>query len=86
MVIDPKISVVLAVFNGQESLNDTLASLLNQEFQDFEIIAVNDGSTDATASCLNTFKKDPRVKIINQAHSGLTRALIASIFAFSSSA
>ena len=48
-LIDPnKISVVLPVFNGQSFLKEAIDSILEQSFQDFEFIIINDGSTDNT--------------------------------------
>lgn len=53
-----KISVVLAVLNGEESLEDSIKAILNQEYpaSDFELVTVNDGSTDSTLEIMNSFK------------------------------
>lgn len=72
-----KLSVVMAVFNGAPALVPTLDSILGQTERDFELILVDDGSTDATASILNDYaSRDARVRVITQANAGLTRALI----------
>lgn len=72
------ISVVMAVYNGAARLEPTIASILAQTESDFELIIVDDGSTDETAAILReTAASDPRVRILTQQNTGLTRALIA---------
>ncbi len=72
-----KLSVVMAVFNGASAIAATLDSILGQTERDFELIAVDDGSTDATPSILaDHAARDPRIRVIRQANAGLTRALI----------
>jgi len=44
----PKVSVVMSVYNGESYLNDSISSILEQSFKDFEFIIINDGSTDGT--------------------------------------
>lgn len=70
-----KLSVVMAVFNGAASLPSTLESILTQTERDFELIVIDDGSTDATPSILAA-TNDPRLRVITQTNVGLTRALI----------
>ena len=70
-----KLSVVMAVFNGASALAATLDSILAQTERDFELIVVDDGSTDATPSIL-AGTTDPRMRVITQANGGLTRALM----------
>ncbi len=61
----PKVSVVMAVYNGERYLRETVESLLGQSYADFELIIVDDASTDNTGSILDEFKKiDPRVRVI----------------------
>ena len=62
---NPKISVVLAVYNGEEYLKKAIQSILDQTFSDFELIVVDDGSTDDTESVLNSFSDDRIVRIKN---------------------
>jgi glycosyltransferase involved in cell wall biosynthesis len=72
-----KLSVVMAVFNGAAALPATLDSILMQTERDFELIVVDDGSTDATPSILTDYAtRDARLQVITQANAGLTRALI----------
>ena len=72
-----KLSVVMAVYNGAPALAATLDSILAQTERDFELVAIDDGSTDATPSILADYaSRDARVRVIAQANAGLTRALI----------
>ena len=65
------ISIIMPVYNIEKYLKECLDSLVNQTFKDFEIICVNDGSTDSSHSILNEYaKKDLRFKIINQENAG----------------
>lgn len=58
------ISVVMAVYNGEAYLAQTIQSVLNQTYSRFEFLIVNDCSTDRTAEILRSFR-DPRIKILN---------------------
>ncbi|MDP9190840.1 MAG: glycosyltransferase [Acidobacteriota bacterium] len=72
-----KLSVVMAVLNGADALAATLDSILGQTERDFELIVVDDGSTDATPSILAEYAaRDARIRVIAQENAGLTRALI----------
>lgn len=74
--MNPKISIIMSVFNGQEYLKESIESILNQTYKDFEFIIVDDGSTDKTGEILKEYKKDPRIKIItNERNIGLTKSL-----------
>jgi len=62
---NPTISVVMTVYNGERFLAESIKSVLNQTFQDFELIIVNDGSTDKTEEIIKDFmKKDKRIVYI----------------------
>jgi glycosyltransferase involved in cell wall biosynthesis len=72
-----KISVVMAVFNGAETISGTMASILGQSERDFEVIVIDDGSTDDTPRLLAEIAhSDERVRVMTQPNAGLTRALI----------
>ena len=64
-----KISVILPVFNGEKYIKKAIESVLNQNFNDFELIIVNDGSTDNTLKIINSFD-DERIKVLNQLNQG----------------
>jgi glycosyltransferase involved in cell wall biosynthesis len=67
------------VYNGEKFLKNSIESILNQAFSDFELIIVNDGSTDHTPEIISSYK-DPRIKIINNEQNvGLPRSLNKAI-------
>lgn len=70
----PTVSVVLSVRNGGRDLPRALGTILNQSFADFELIAINNGSTDETGAYLDSIS-DPRVRVFHQADAGLAAAL-----------
>jgi len=72
----PKISVVMAVFNGERYLIEAVESILHQSFRDFEFIILNDGSTDESGEILRRFaKRDSRIRLFNGERRGLTCCL-----------
>lgn len=73
----PKISVLMSVYNGAKYLEESIASLLGQTFPDFELILIDDGSTDHSLKIIKRFAQcDHRIRIlINPQNLGLTRAL-----------
>ena len=65
------VSVVMPVYNGEIFLKQTIGSLLNQSFSNFEIICVDDGSTDQSLALLKTFsEQDNRVKVFTKENGG----------------
>lgn len=73
----PDISVVMGVYNGADHLCETLDSILAQEGVAFEVIVVNDGSTDQSAKILEEYaSRDERLRVFEQENQGLTRSLI----------
>ena len=70
------ISVVIPAYNAEETLKETVGSVLNQTFQNFEIIIIDDGSTDSTAQIANEFvKNDHRCKYVYQKNKGQPSAM-----------
>ena len=69
----PFFSVVIPLFNKEKYIENTLKSVFNQTFQDFEIIIVNDGSTDNSTSIVSEIK-DPRIAIITSKNKGVSHA------------
>ena len=66
--IAPEISVVMAVYNGERYLKDTMDSILSQSFSSFELIVINDASTDSTPELLQEYAaSDDRVKVYTNA-------------------
>jgi glycosyltransferase involved in cell wall biosynthesis len=69
----PKVSVVCIVYNSMAYLPDTIASVLNQTFTDFELIIVNDGSTDHVIAWVSELD-DPRIQLITKPNQGIAQA------------
>jgi len=73
----PLVSVVMGVRNSADSLAGTLASLTDQTGVDFEIVVVNDGSSDTTGAILAELAgRDRRLRVLTRPAQGLTRSLI----------
>ena len=67
----PLTSVVMTVFNGERFLREAIDSILSQTFSDFELLVINDGSTDGTAAILDSYARaDPRVRVHHEEHKG----------------
>ena len=66
----PTISVVVPVYNAERTILETIASVQEQTFSDFEVIVINDGSTDRTLELLNTVQ-EPRLKVFSYSNGGL---------------
>lgn len=73
----PFFSVVIPCFNRRDLVNATLESVFAQSFTDFEVIVVDDGSTDGTFEMIEAWT--PRVKVIRQANGGAARARNAGL-------
>lgn len=71
----PKISVITSVFNAEETIKDSVESILGQTFSDFEFIIVDDGSTDNSFDIIERIK-DPRIVCLkNESNIGLSASL-----------
>ncbi len=73
-MVNPLISVVMSVYNGEEYLHLAIDSILNQSLKDFEFIIVNDGSTDKSLEIIKGVSDD-RIVLIDQPNTGLSKAL-----------
>lgn len=70
-----KFSIIIPIYNVEAYLTDCLNSVLNQTWNDFEVICINDGSTDKSLQIAEEFaSKDKRIKIISQPNGGLSAA------------
>jgi glycosyltransferase involved in cell wall biosynthesis len=72
-VSPPLVSVIVPAFNAAQTLPDTLDSILAQTFRNFELIVVDDGSTDGTRTLLERVR-DPRMRVIGGSNRGLAAA------------
>lgn len=70
----PLISVIVTCYNKEEIIADCIESILNQNLQDYELIVVDDGSTDGSFGLINQFRGDPKLKIIRTDHMGIPGA------------
>ena len=75
---NPLISVLLPVYNAQDYLRESIDSILGQTFTDFELIIINDGSTDGSKAIMDSYA-DPRIMIIDQENAGLPVSLNRAI-------
>lgn len=72
----PLISIVMPVYNAEAFLIDSVASLVEQSERDWELICVNDGSTDSSGRILDWFaQQDARIQVIHQPNAGIVEAL-----------
>jgi glycosyltransferase involved in cell wall biosynthesis len=72
----PSITVLLAVYNGQQYLREAVESVLTQTFSDFEFLIIDDGSTDNSLKILQDYAaKDSRIRIVSRPNKGLTNTL-----------
>ena len=69
-----KISILLPVFNCGLYIKSAIQSIINNSFENYEIIVINDGSTDNTLDIIKQFN-DSRIKIYNKENSGLVETL-----------
>jgi len=80
MSVSPLISVVMAVYNGECYLHESIQSILNQTYSNFEFIIINDGSTDLSPKIINRYANDDlRIITINQENKGLSYSLNAGL-------
>jgi hypothetical protein len=75
----PQVSVVIPVWNGECYLKQAIESILAQDFVDFELIVIDDGSTDRSAEIVTAFAHDPRVALHKQANAGVVAARNAGL-------
>lgn len=68
------ISVVIPLYNKEKTVARALRSVLAQTFQDFEVVVVNDGSTDNSVQVVASIGGDPRIKLVNQPNAGVAAA------------
>ncbi|GGD03496.1 glycosyltransferase family 2 protein [Hyunsoonleella pacifica] len=68
------ITVVIPLYNKAHTITRTLDTVLNQTYKEFEVVIINDGSTDDGVSVIQNFTTDSRVKIINQSNQGVSVA------------
>lgn len=70
----PFFSIIIPLYNKEKYIQNTLNCVFKQVFSDFEVIVINDGSTDGSLAILNQFTNDSRLKIIHQENQGVSAA------------
>lgn len=76
----PQISIIMPVYNSKEYLLDTVQTILDQDFQAYEIILIDDGSTDGSSEiCDKLQEKDKRIRVIHQKNGGICAARNAGL-------
>ena len=79
MTASPKVSIILPTYNRADVLGRAVDSVLRQSFTDWELILIDDGSTDGTAGLLRTLSRDPRIRVLRQANAGVYHARNAGL-------
>jgi predicted O-linked N-acetylglucosamine transferase (SPINDLY family)/cellulose synthase/poly-beta-1,6-N-acetylglucosamine synthase-like glycosyltransferase len=74
------VSVIMTTYNHEKYIGESIASILDQTFKEFELIIINDGSRDRTAEIIETFD-DPRIRYIYQENQGVSTATNNGIIA-----
>jgi glycosyltransferase involved in cell wall biosynthesis len=78
----PLVSILLPCYNAEKTLAEALESIANQTLSDYEVVAVDDGSTDGTLHLLEDWaRRDGRIRVISGAHGGILAALNAGLAA-----
>lgn len=71
---DVKVTVLMPAYNAGNFIAEAIQSVLNQTFRDFELLIINDGSTDNTAQIVRSFH-DEGIKLVEQNNLGIAAAL-----------
>ena len=73
--VQPTVSIILPVYNGEKTLARCMGSILNQTYRDFELLVVDDGSQDGSGMLCDQYAaKDARVRVIHQENAGVSAA------------
>jgi len=73
----PLVSIVMPVYNSERYIGCAIASVLNQTYENLELILINDGSTDNSLEVCNRYaSRDKRVRLETAEHKGITPTLI----------
>lgn len=73
--MNEKVSIITPCYNGAKYIGETIESVMAQDYEDWEMIIVNDGSSDNSAEVIRQYTaKDPRIRLINQKNGGSANA------------
>lgn len=71
--MNPKVSIIIPIYNAEKHLRRCVDSVLKQDFEDFELILMNDGSRDSSGMICDTYaEKDGRVRVVHKENSGVS--------------
>jgi glycosyltransferase involved in cell wall biosynthesis len=79
----PAVSVIMPVFNVERYVEAALESVLAQTWRDFEVLVIDDGSTDASVRLVERYTRDPRVRVLHKSNGGISSARNAALRAAS---
>src|ERR1700722_365222 len=74
----PRVTVLMPAYNAGKYIGEAIRSVLDQSFRDFELLIVNDGSTDNTKTVVSSFA-DNRIRVLEQSYKGISVALNAGL-------
>ncbi len=78
--MSPAVSVIIPSFNAELYIAEAIDSVIKQTFTDWELIVVDDGSTDRTVDAIQPFLEDPRIRLLRKANGGVASARNLGIF------
>jgi len=67
----PRVSIIISAFNTEKFIRETLDSVFNQTYRDYELILINDGSTDSTGIITEEYAHRPSVRVFHQENKGI---------------
>lgn len=70
----PEVSIIMPVYNAEAYVEKAVQSILRQSFEDFELIVVDDGSSDDSMTIVSEYASDPRIKILRNGNEGVSAA------------
>ena len=71
--MEPTVSIIVPVYNAENTIPRCIESILNQEYSDFELLLVNDGSTDGSGAVCDTYAaRDARIRVIHKENTGVS--------------
>ena len=70
----PQFSVVIPLYNKAHTIVHTLSTVMRQNYADYDVVIVDDGSTDNGVQLIREHFKDPRIRIIHQENAGVSAA------------
>ncbi|MCQ2571105.1 MAG: glycosyltransferase family 2 protein, partial [Candidatus Saccharibacteria bacterium] len=76
----PKVSVIIPAYNCEKYITDCIKSVINQSYENLEIIIINDGSTDSTLEIMQKFSaEDSRIVLVDKENGGVGSARNAGL-------